>query len=93
MFTLDSLQPFAPDITATINVDLILPMMIQQNLITPNQQQDLSNPYHTTVVKQQKMCSIILGLPQSYVNRFLHCLQETSYYEPHKQLYDKLHKI
>ena len=92
LFVLDSLQSFATDITATVNVDLILPMMIQQNLITPDQQQDLNNPYHFVAVKQQTMCNIILGLPESYVNRILHCLQETSYYEPHNQLYNKIHK-
>lgn len=90
---IDSLQSFANDITTTVNVDLILPMMIQQNLVTPAQQQDLSNPYHTTAVKQQKFCSIILGLSESCVNQFLHCLLETSYYGPHKQLYEKLYEF
>ena len=69
-------------------------MMIQQNLVTSDQQQDLINPLHTMAVKQQKLCAIILGLPEDCVNQFLHCLLETSYsYEPHKQLYDNLREF
>lgn len=90
MFLLDSLQLFANDIN-TVDVDAILPMMIEQQLVTLDQHQDLINPLHTPAAKQQKLCSIILGLPDSCVNRFLHCLQTTSCdYEPHRQLYDKL---
>ena len=91
MFVLDSLQLFANDINA-VDVDAILPLMIEQKLVTLDQQQDLINPLHTPAAKQQKLCSIILGLPDSCVNQFLHCLQKTSCnYEPHKQLYDKLY--
>ena len=77
-----------------VNVNEILPKMTEQKLITSDQQQDLINPMHTTATKQQKLCSIILGLPQDCVNQFLQCLLETSYdYEPHKQLYDKLYEF
>ena len=77
-----------------VNVNEILPKMTELKLITSDQQQDLINPMHTTATKQQKLCSIILGLPEDCVNKFLHCLLETSYdYEPHKQLYDKLYEF
>ena len=78
-----------------MNVNEILPMMIQQNLVTYDQQQDLINPcLHNMAVKQQTLCAIILGLPEDCVNKFLHCLLETSYsYEPHKQLYDNLREF
>ena len=90
VLVLDSLQLFANDIN-TVDVDAILPMMIEEKLVTLDQQQYLINPLHTPAAKQQKLCSIILGLPDSCVDRFLHCLQKTSCnYEPHKQLYDKL---
>ena len=71
-------------------MDEILPMIIQQGLLTPEQQQDLYNPNHTMVNKQQKLLDIVLWLPESCVDTFLHCLLETSYYEPHKILYDKI---
>lgn len=87
----DSLQSFANDITETVNVDIILPMMIQQGLVSADQQQYLSNPYHTMSMKQQKLCGIILELPESCVDQFMNCLSETSDYQPHKQLHDKLH--
>ena len=88
---LDSLQAFSNDIANTVDVNEILPMMMQQHLVTSDQQQDLINPLHTTAVKQQKLSNIILGLPEDCVNQFLHCLLKTNYYEPHKQLYDKLY--
>ena len=74
-------------------MDVILPMMVQEGLVTPDQQQYLSNPYHTTGIKQQKLYSIVLELPESCVDKFINCLSETSNYEPHKQLYDKLYEF
>ena len=87
----DSLQQFANDITSTVNVNKILPMMVQKSLITLNEYEYLSNPLYIMSDKQQKLSGIILGLPEDCVEKFLHCLLETSDYEPHKQLYDKLH--
>ena len=71
-------------------MDVILPMMMQQGLVSPEQQQDLINP--SMAAKQQKLCGIILGLPEGCVKKFLHCLLKTNHYEPHKQLYDELYK-
>ena len=90
---LDSLQPFASKITSTVNVGFILLPMIQEGLLTPHQQQYLSSVCHTASEKQQKLCSIVLELPESCVDKFINCLSETSDYEPHKQLYDELHKF
>ena len=90
---LDSLQPFASKITDTVNVDLILLPMVKEGLLTPHQWQCLSSVCQTTSEKQQKLCSIVLELPESCVDKFISCLSETSYYEPHKQLYDELHKF
>ena len=89
---LDSLQPFTDNIAGSVNVDVILLMMMQQGLVTPEQQQDLINPLHSMVAKQQKLCGIILGLPEGCVNKFLHCLLKTCHYEPHNQLCDELYK-
>ena len=89
---LDSLQPFTDKIAGSVNVDVILPMMIQEGLVTVVQQQDLINPLHSAAAKQQKLCSIILGLPEGCVKKFLHCLLKTNNYEPHRQLYDELYK-
>ena len=74
-------------------MDVILPMMVQEGLVTPDQQQYLSIPYHTPGMKQQKLCSIVIELPESCVDKFINCLSETSNYEPHKQLYDKLYEF
>ena len=89
---LDSLQPFASKIT-TVDVNTILPFMVQESIVSPDQQQYLSSPNHTTCEKQQKLCSIVLELPESCVDKFINCLSETSNYEPHKQLYDELHEF
>ena len=93
MFILDSLQSLANDIQDTIDVDTILPVMVQQGLLTPSQCQDLSSPYHTPVAKQQKLFIIIIGLPEKCVSQFIHCLHETSNYEPHRKLHDELLKL
>ena len=90
---LDSLQPFASKITNTVDVDLILPMMVQEGLVTPAQQQFLSSPLHTRDEKQQKLYSIVLELPEDCVDQFINCLSETSQYEPHKKLHDELYEF
>jgi len=81
------------EITNTVSVDVIIPIMVQQGSVTHDQQQYLSHPYYTMDMKQQKLCSIVLALPESYVHQFLCCLLETSYYEPHKQLHVKLYTL
>ena len=73
-------------------MDLILPMMVQEGLVTPDQQQYLNNQYHTTCEKQQKLYSIVIELPEDCVDKFKKCLLETSSYDPHKLLHDKLCK-
>ena len=67
-------------------------MMVQECLVAPNQLQYFNNPFHTLSDKQQKLCSIIIELPEDCVDKFIQCLYKTSYYEPHKQLYDKLYE-
>jgi len=66
--------------------------MIQEDLVTADQEQYFNNPYHTMCEKQKKLCSIILEKPESCVDQFLNCLLKTSDYEPHKKLYDKLYE-
>ena len=88
----DSLHLFANDITNTVDVDVILPMMIQEDLVTLNQQQYLINPSRTPAEKQQKLCSIVIELPESCVEKFINILSETSNYKPHKILYKKLYE-
>ena len=66
--------------------------MVQEGLVTPNQFQYLNSSYHTTSEKQQKLCSIVIKLPEDCVDKFVQCLHETSDFKPHKQLYDKLYE-
>ena len=89
-YFLDSLQPFANEIVNRVNVDLILPMMVQEGLVTPEQQQFLSSLYHTAWQKQQMLCSIVIVMSEDCVEKFRNCLLQTSDYEPHKELHDKL---
>ena len=86
VYILDSLQPFANDITNTVNVGEILPWMLQEGLVTIN-----DCDYLSTSNDKQKLINIILGLPEECVDKFLCCLEKTNYYEPHKLLYDKLY--
>ena len=86
----DCLQPFATDIAALLDVDTILVWMIKYGLLTPDQQDYLSNLVYTPTNKKRKLCSIILSLNSSCVKNFLKCLSETSNYDPHKQLLQKI---
>ena len=69
----------------------ILPNLISYGLLTPKQLADLTHPQHTTFEKQQILRGIILQLNEKCVKKFLQCLSETSSYDPHKQLLDKIH--
>ena len=90
---LDSLQPFANDIANTVDVDHILPMMVQEGLVTPDQQQFLSSPFDTSIKKQKELSNIVTRLPEDSVDKFKNCLLKTISYDPHKLLYDKLCKV
>jgi len=65
---------------------MILPYLISYGLLTPEQQDYLIHSAYTPFDKRQKLCSILLRLDESGVKKFLQCLSETSYYDPHKQL-------
>ena len=90
LFYIDSLQPFVNEIVNTIDVDFILPLMVQRGLLTADQIQYFYSPYHTSRTKQQKLCVILTGLPEDCVDNFIQCLHETSSFHPHWLLYDKL---
>ena len=68
---LDSLQPFANDIANTVDVDHILPMMVQEGLVTPNQQPFLSSPFDTTIKRQKELFNIVTRLPEDSVDKFI----------------------
>ena len=66
--------------------------MLQKHLVASNDYECLNDYHQPLSERRQKLCNIILGLPEDCVEKFLLCLQETSDYEPHKNLYDKLCK-
>ena len=85
----DYLRLFATDI-ATMDVDSIQMHMIQYGLLTKAQQEYLSSPANTSFAKGQKLCTIVLSFDESCVEKFLQCLSETSHYEPHRELLQKI---
>ena len=74
-------------------MDHILPMMVQEGLVTPNQQKFLSSPYNTTIKKQKELSNIVTRLPEESVDKFKNRLLKTIRYDPHKLLYDELCKV
>ena len=86
----DSLECFATDIQDNIDVVTILPNLISYGLLTTKQQSDLTYSHYSPFEKQQILREIILQLNEKCVKKFLQCLSETSSYDPHKQLLDKI---
>ena len=68
----------------------ILPNLISHGLLSPDQQERLNHPLLTPTKKQQELCGILLRLNEDRVEKFLQCLSETSSYDPHKQLLNKI---
>ena len=89
LFT-DSLKSFTTDIYSAIDVDTILPFMVKNGLLTPSQHQYFLNPYHTFNDKQNKLTCIAVTANEECVEKFLLCLQETSYYKPHETLLKRI---
>ena len=69
---------------------MILPYLISYGLLTPEQQDYLTHSGYTSSDKKQKLCNILLRLNENDVKKFLLCLSETSDYDPHKQLLEKI---
>ena len=65
--------------------------MIKEKLVSPSDQQYLTDYSVPAINKQQRLTTIILRLSEGCVDKFIGCLKETiNEYEPHKELYDKL---
>lgn len=64
--------------------------MVKHGLLSSSQHQYLLNPYHTSNDKQNKITCIAVTASEDCVEKFLLCLQETSYYEPHETLLKKI---
>ena len=64
--------------------------MMNYGLLTREQQEYLCNPAHTPCAKGRKLCTIILSFNESCVKKFIQCLAETSDYEPHRELLQKI---
>ena len=69
---------------------MILPYLVSYRLLTPEQQDYLTHSAYTSSNKIQKLCNILLRLDESNIKKFLQCLSETSDYDPHKQLLEKI---
>ena len=69
--------------------------MMQKGLLTADEYEYLIDSHHPMGERRQKLSSIILGLPEDCVDKFLYCLQETGDrgYEPHRKLHDKLYEF
>ena len=59
-------------------------------LLTKAQQEYLSSPANTPCAKRQNLCTIMLFFDESCVEKFLQCLSESSHYEPHRELLQKI---
>ena len=91
--SIDSLQPYADDITATVDVDTIVSQMMTYGLLTLGQYQQLTSGYTTNANKLHTLCGIVLALSEDHVDKFLQCLSDTSYYGPHNSLLDKIKNV
>ena len=87
---LDFLECFSTDISESVDVGTILPNLISHGLLTPNQRDYLTHPLRTPAETKQELCGILLSLNERSVKKFLQCLSETSDYDPHKQLLNKI---
>ena len=74
----DSLQPYADDITATIDVDTIVSRMMTYGLLTMDQYQQLTSGYTTDANKLYALWGIVYGRIEYHVDRFLQCLSYAS---------------
>ena len=89
----DSLQSYADDITATVDVDTIVSSMMKHGLLTLGQYQQLTSGYITNANKLHTLCGIVLALSEDHVDKFLQCLSDTSYYGPHNSLLNKIKNV
>ena len=71
-------------------METILPNLVSHGLLTPTQQEYLTNPLHTLTKKKQELCGILLRLNEKCVKKFLQSLSETSNFDPHMQLLNKI---
>ena len=89
---LDSLKPFVRDIHSSIDVEVILPSLISNGIVTPSDHQYFISQAYTDIQKQQKLACLVVSLEESHVEMFLQCLADTSDYAPHDTLLKTIRK-
>ena len=87
---LDSLEPFAYDISHSVDVPTILPLLIQHGLITRHDNDYFIHHSYTNAEKQSKLTCLVVSLNEDYVDKFLDCLSQTSNFAPHDTLWNKI---
>ena len=90
MFIPDSLQCFATDIGEKTDLSIILTHLISHELLTTEQREYLTHIVYTSTEKKRILINILLSLDENGIKKFLQCLSETSYHEPHKNLLEKI---
>ena len=87
---LDSLEPFAYDISCSVNVGEILPVLISHGLLTRSDHDYFTSKVHTHAEKLERLTCLVVSLNEDCVEKFLDCLSKTADYAPHDSLLKKI---
>ena len=87
------LNLIAPDFTANVNMDALLPYLQQHHLVTRNEEHHLSSKNHSFIEKAQMLLGYLKTKGDESLQRILCCLNLAHEHIGHKGVADKLKQV
>ena len=87
------LNSIAPDFTALVNMESLLPFLQKHNLVTGNEEHHLMNMNYSSTEKAQMLLGYLKHKGDGCLQNFLCCLNSADEHMGHKELAEKLKKI
>ena len=87
------LNAIAPDFTALVNMESLLPLLQKHHLVTSNEDYHLMNIIYSPTEKAQKLLGYLNHKGDGCLQKVLCCLNLANEHMGHKEIAEKLKKI
>ena len=87
------LDSIAPEFVVLVNVNDLLPYLLQHQLLNRNEEEHLGQFIHTSMEKAQMLLAYLKRKGADSLQKFLCCLKLTCEHTGHKEVADKLKQL
>lgn len=84
------LNSISPNFTKHVKIDTLLPYLLKHELLTSDEESDISNKFHTTTDNALKLVRILRRKGSGTLQKLLCCLNLACEHTGHKEIAEKL---